>query len=113
MITVRININPISAAWELWILDETHDMIAIAEPQNIQFTAFKKEEFYGTHLPEPTIRLDHIRGAEFLKAITEAADRQGIKPESNANLEGKLEAISYHLEDLRTLLELDIKNTTK
>lgn len=41
---------------------------------------------------------------DFLKALLKHADEKGIKPENQTLIEGKFEAQSKHLEDMREIL---------
>lgn len=47
-----------------------------------------------------------ILPAEYTQALVEALQAQGIKTNSDAKLQGTLEATRYHLEDLRRMLAL-------
>lgn len=42
----------------------------------------------------------------FLAALAEALDKNGIKTDKDAKIQGTLDATKYHLEDLRKLLKL-------
>jgi hypothetical protein len=58
----------------------------------------------GFESPEPTFKLGGTAGVEFLKAMAEKASERGIKLESDLKREGKLEAVSMHLDDMRRLV---------
>lgn len=62
---------------------------------------------------EPTMMISGLVGEEFLRKMAQAIQEQGIKPESDAKLEGKLEATKDHLDDMRTLLHLKAPNYEK
>jgi len=49
---------------------------------------------------------------EMLKGFAELASEKGIKLESDLKREGRLEATTKHLEDMRTLVFKDIKPLT-
>lgn len=52
------------------------------------------------------IRISDYIAHEFFLALAEALDKQGIKTDKDAKIQGTLEATRYHLEDLRKLLKL-------
>lgn len=54
--------------------------------------------------PEPTFRLSGGTSTEILKALADALDQQGIKTDADSKIEGKLEAVNQHLEDMRKLV---------
>ena len=93
-------------------LDELHVYIierdvdgrttAIARPMDIIFD--RRQE--GTVVDSPTLRIGRPHSQSFLKAWSDALERQGVKPESDAKLKGTLEATRFHLDDLRSMLKL-------
>ena len=58
---------------------------------------------------EPSLKLPGNIGRALLQAFAEALDKDGIKTDKDAKLQGTIEATKYHLEDLRTLLKLKEK----
>ncbi len=59
---------------------------------------------YAAEIAEPTFRLAHDKGNEFLKAIADAAAQRGIKTDPDLKREGRLEALEAHLADMRRLV---------
>lgn len=65
--------------------------------------------------------LAHIENLESLKSLIDQADSIGIRPDSNARLEGELEATKKHLFDMRAIaymheglmFEADVKERPK
>ena len=55
---------------------------------------------------KPFMVLSNMMAKEFMQSLSEALDNKGIKPDSNAKIEGTLEATKSHLADLRQLLKL-------
>ena len=52
------------------------------------------------------MKLSSFIANDFLQALAEALDQQGIKTDKDAKIAGTLEATKYHLEDMRKLLKL-------
>ena len=52
------------------------------------------------------MKLNNIIAQDFLQGLAEALDKQGIKTDKDAKIQGTLDATRYHLEDLRKLLKL-------
>ena len=77
-----------------------------ADPIVVQPVLFERKVTPAEGLWKPTFSLNGRDARDFLKAIVEFADQNQIKPDSNAKLEGKLQATQYHLEDLRHLLKI-------
>ena len=55
---------------------------------------------------KPFLTFSYLMAKDFFKAFATALDEKGFKPDSNAKIEGTLNATKYHLEDLRTMLKL-------
>ena len=56
---------------------------------------------------EPTFRIrGRDLGNSLLKQLADALSEVGIRTDHDYKIQGKLEAVQYHLEDLRTLLKL-------
>lgn len=53
------------------------------------------------------MKVSDIIAQEFLQALAEALDKNGIKTDKDAKIQGTLEATKYHLEDMRSLLKLN------
>ena len=71
------------------------------------YTGISQELKPGEEIPEEfTMKIPQQIVGPFFKAFAEELDKQGIKTEMDAKIEGKLEATVYHLEDLRQLLKL-------
>lgn len=58
---------------------------------------------YGAYNPNPTIVIRGRLTDQIIKALVEAFDNHGIKPNSQSNLEGQLKSTKYHLEDMRKI----------
>ncbi len=71
---------------------------------------FVWREMNETDIVEPTMRLDGRTARAFFKAFAETLSNDGIETEKDARLKGTLDAQKYHLEDLRKLLNLEVKN---
>lgn len=100
---LEINIYRVPATrWlGVWITRETEDGIWLAEPVELTF----KESSTGSEVP-PTLKFCYPDSEKFLKAMAEAIDEYGLKTDSDAKIAGIMEAQKYHLEDLRSMLNL-------
>lgn len=67
---------------------------------NQQFVELKEYE----EACEPTFRLGGAESSEILKALADALDQQGVKTDADSRIEGKLEAVTQHLTDMRILV---------
>ena len=85
----------------IWITQERDGVIYLAEPLQLTF----KETKTG-YEPPPTLEFPYPDSEQFMKAMAEAIDRNGIRTDSDAKIQGIMEATKYHLEDLRSLLNL-------
>ncbi|MBI1918521.1 MAG: hypothetical protein HYS12_27835 [Planctomycetes bacterium] len=74
----------------------------LAKPMEMVFKEVKEGEYSAG----PTLRLDYLFGDAFLQAMAEALDDANVKTDSDAKIQGTLDATRYHLEDLRSLLNL-------
>lgn len=55
---------------------------------------------------KPFLTISGMMARDLFKGLATALDEKGFKPDSNAKIEGTLNATKYHLEDLRTMLKL-------
>lgn len=53
---------------------------------------------------KPTLRLVGSEAGDILKALADAIDQQGVKIDSDAKVEGLLQATREHLSDMRRLV---------
>ena len=81
--------------------DVTGHVVSMAKPVTLEFEPLQR----GSQIV-PTFSLDTFQGDDLLRAFAEACNKANIKPPEPHRLEGKLEAMTAHLQDLRTLLKL-------
>ena len=86
---------------DLVFIDRTHDGNFIAKPVEL----ICEKVPFGRIL-QPTLSIEANLGNSFLKSAVKFAADNNIKPDSEHALKGKLDATSYHLEDLRKMLKL-------
>lgn len=77
----------------------------IAKPVKLEFEPVTE----GAPFKGPTLSLD----SGTMQAFAEALDKEGIKTDKDAKIEGTLEATRAHLEDLQRLLNLKNRNRDK
>ena len=70
----------------------------VAKPLELEF----EQVTVGMPVKGPTLTLDSATMQQFAEAL----DKEGIKTDKDAKIEGLLEATRAHLEDTRTLLKL-------
>jgi hypothetical protein len=114
---IRVDIvhNPMHMAADVYIWEELpNNMVAVFEPVELLPKIVSTAEAGAL---KPTLRISTYRSSNLLTAIADALAREGIKPETESlivgKLTGKLEATEYHLEDLRTMLRLHYRTLTK
>jgi hypothetical protein len=96
---VRIYSNPWDSLTNIAFLVQRNGQWMIAKPMNLEFVPLKEGE-----VTPASLTLVPEVATEFLKALSQALDDRGIKTDSDAKLQGTLEATKFHLEDMRGLL---------
>ena len=105
MFKVHIRHHDFGNEVEVYFVEERDgEVTAAAKPVKIVFESIDLNN--PDRQIEPTFVIGRGFAQNFLKSWVEAITKEGIKPEADSKLEGKIEAISYHLEDLRKLLKL-------
>lgn len=100
---MEIKIGSVNFTGETYIgiFNEVNGKRYIAKPVKFEFVECEE----GVSV-EPTIRLGMTTAQQFLKALAEALDKQGVKTDKDAKIEGLLEATRYHLEDIRKVAKI-------
>ena len=100
---VVVNQKPGKFGVDIYIMqvDKLGKHISVAQPVEFVFKEVKKEDEFKI---KPTIELGPFFADDFLKALVEAAKENGLKPEEDYVMKGKLEATRYHLEDMRKIV---------
>jgi len=86
---------------DIYIINRDNDGVYVAEPIDLVMKLVTEGES-----AEPTLRLDSFAARALLQALTNAIDKEGIKPPSESYLKGELDATKYHLEDVRAVAGL-------
>lgn len=94
---IQIASNPAlgGGGYDIYIFDGD----SLAQPIELIFV-----DMDASTLAQPTMRLGGREAKQFFQAMGEAMDKQGIKTEQDAHIEGKLEATKLHLADMRRLV---------
>jgi len=100
-IEVYIQQSPIGTV-DIYIVDQRNGKTHVAEPVQLVFKKLPE----GAIDPGPTLRLPRYMGESFLRALAGELDKNNVKTDSDAKLQGTLEATKYHLEDMRQLMKL-------
>lgn len=101
MIEAKIYQEPVTGEINIAFVDRKGDKLYVVQPVELVLKEYQRGERI-----EPTIKVDYLYAQEFLKALAEALDKNGIKTDKDAKIEGTLEATRRHLDDLRKLLKL-------
>lgn len=105
MVEVRFNRSVWNDALEIYLIERREDgRIAVGLPAKLEFKMLTESDMGS--IQEPTFKLNGFWGKAFLQAFADALDKDGIKTDKDAKIEGTLTATRYHLEDLRSLLKL-------
>lgn len=83
------------------IYDERDRKIWVAKPVELVFEPLEVGQYC-----KPTMHIDYYMEKEFLKAMAEELNEQGVKTDNDHKIIGTLEATKYHLEDMRMLMKL-------
>ena len=104
---VQIEIQPnfTQATQEIVIFYEEGGVIYLAKPMKLVFEPVAQLARWEPTLvlPGPTL------AKSLLKALAEALDRQGVKTDSDAKIEGKLQATEAHLDFAMRIVEKVLK----
>jgi hypothetical protein len=104
MFKVFIQFNPVYDGLDLYFTETLENrQKAIALPMKLEWKIFDPV----SDKVEPSLQLYGPEANAFLDALAEALDKNGIKTDKDAKIQGTLEATRYHLEDLRTMLKLN------
>ena len=102
MLKVYINPSVYQDTVEIaFVEDRPNGEIAIARPMQLEMEIVKEGDPIA-----PTLVIPRRWAGQFLQAMAEALDQQGVKTDKDAKIAGTLEATRFHLEDLRYLLKL-------
>ena len=71
----------------------------LAKPIKFEFDELETKP--GTMSLGPTFYIDYFKG--FAESVFNEAERNGLKPDSQAKIEGKLVAVEGHLSDMRQI----------
>lgn len=106
MIEVHVDSAPDFAGVRFWILDRHpnngHMYVLRMGKHNVTYEDMGADGAFL--LPEPTFSLGRDHAQQFIKQMAEVAATRGIKLEADLKREGKLEAVSEHLSDMRKLV---------
>jgi len=80
--------------------EEGYRKIYVAKPVKLEWVEHEE----GGDIEAPTLKFDRYASEDFMKAMAEALDQQGIKTENDHKIKGLLEAKEAHLQDMRTLV---------
>jgi len=99
-LTVHIAQEPDIGGMGIYILGENDDGARfIAEQTELAFTTFED----GAYL-KPTFIFSRRIGEEFLSGLASALVKAGYRPEELKAGQAEVEALRYHLEDMRSLV---------
>ena len=87
---------------EFLICEERNGKLFVAKP----IEPFELHEHEDGKIIDPTITMSNQFAIPLLQSLAESLDKEGIKTDKDAKIQGTLEATRYHLEDLREMLKL-------
>jgi len=102
---VRVHIGPMpwSDRVAVTFFKDTPQGSFIAKPVEFEWVQFS--EF--SVIQDPTFQWRSIEAQQIMKALAEAMDGFNIKTDQDAKLQGTIEAMKRHLEDMRALVFKD------
>jgi len=101
MFKVFIQKQDFTDSVSIYFVEENDGKRFYAKPINLEFEHMEE----GSEI-QPTLHLHGMMAGSFLKSFAEVLDKNGIKTDKDAKIEGTLEATRFHLDDLRILLKL-------
>ncbi len=96
---VKLNWSEEFYGMSLWIIEDMPNQRLVAKPVELVF-----EPLEIGLLPDPTLKFSSSKGTEFLSSLADALAASGIIANSLKTNEQQIEAIKYHLEDMRRLI---------
>lgn len=84
----------------IWFIHKQGGQETVVNPLNLTLTTNLTP---GIVLPQPTIRIDRTQARQFLEGLATGLADAGFRPDELKAKDSELEAIRYHLEDMRTL----------
>ena len=90
---IMVRNDPVRRLYNIWVTNVTDRHIAYAT--NIEFKVVEE----GSLIPEPLLNLDETDAQGLMNELWKA----GVRPTEEGTI-GQLEAVKYHLEDMRSLV---------
>src|SRR4051794_39073722 len=91
-IGVSIGTDPITGNVAIYLYERRNGKTFAAQPVDLVFSEVDDEQPIM-----PTIRMNRVYADPLLEAIAEALDQAGVKTETDAKIQGTLEATKYQL----------------
>jgi len=98
-VKVAVRFDPRFAGLCMWLYEDKPDGRYVVEPMSLVIKRFD----HGVDV-EPTFRFEEHNGEEFLQSLVNALVSIGYKPDEVKASDKQVEAIKYHLEDMRRLV---------
>ena len=87
---------------KIWFVKQNPDRSwVVVNPMDLSMTS--NYEPMAT-FPDPTLRMSGIEGRQFLQGLAEALVQAGFRPDELKAHDKEMEAVKYHLEDMRKLV---------
>jgi len=96
---IRINYDPISNSVKMLFFTRQGNDIIVVRPVKFEF-----ERIGPQQLREPTFVFGHEFGDNILEDLASAIASEGIKTETDAKIQGTLDATREHLADMQKLV---------
>lgn len=98
---VEIRYDETFAGLNIWFIHKNGERITTVSPINLEMRLdINPHEI----TPEPTLRMTSISAKQFLQGLSEALSRTGFIPDSIKASDKEVDAIKYHLEDMRKIV---------
>jgi len=98
---VKINYDEDWDVVNVWFYErKDNGYTEVVKPMNLIVQSME----IADKLPEPTLRLERGRATEFLQSLAEALVASGFKPDEIKVQNKQIEAMKYHLEDMRKIV---------
>ncbi len=103
---VKIAYNIIQDEVDFLFYMDSYDGRYLVMPMKFELKKREKDS-----LIKPTLSIPGNMAIIFMKSLAEALDGQGVKTENDFKLQGKIDSMNLHLEDMRKIAfkQLDIK----
>jgi len=104
---IMIYENHVSGCIDFYIYKDINRKKFISKPVELEFVEVDEDGSSN----DPTFQLNRYDAPEFMQSLAEELSKKHIKTDNDHKIQGTLDATKKHLNDMRKLVFLNIKET--